>query len=135
MLTRWDPFAELNRLSTDVNRLWAEQQRGFEPAVDILEEADRIVMQVEVPGMKVEDVQVHVENNVLTLSGERRIEHEENKERYHRIERSYGSFSRAFILPKSVDGDAIDAKLEDGVLRLGLPKKAVAEKRKIEIAS
>ena len=133
MLTRWDPFAELNRVSTDVNRLFGESGAGFQPAVDIHEEDDAIVLEVEVPGMKPEDVHAHVENDILTLSGERRLEREEKKERYHRIERSYGRFSRAFILPKRVDGSAIEAKLEEGLLRLRLPKRPEPEKRPIEI--
>ncbi len=135
MLTRWDPFAELSRLQNDLNRMRGESRLGFAPAVDILEEEDAIVLSAELPGMKAEDVHVHVENNVLTLSGERKLEHEEKQGGYHRIERSYGSFSRAFALPKNVDSEHIDAKLEDGVLRLKLPKRAAAERRRIEIGA
>lgn len=135
MLTRWDPFAELSRLQNDLNRMRGESRLGFAPAVDILEEEDAIVLSAELPGMKAEDVHVHVENNVLTLSGERKLEHEEKQGDYHRIERSYGSFSRAFALPKNVDAEHIDAKLEAGVLRLKLPKRAAAERRRIEIGA
>ena len=135
MLTRWDPFAELSRLQNDMNRMRGENRLGFSPAVDILEEEDAIVLSAELPGMKADDVHVHVEHGVLTLSGERRLESEEKKGDYHRIERSYGSFSRAFALPKTVDAEAIDAKLEEGVLRLRLPKRAASEKRRIEIPS
>ncbi len=126
MLTRWDPFAEFTRMRGEPR---------FSPAVDILEEDDAIVLLAEVPGMNADDINIHVENNVLTLSGERHLEREEKKERYHRVERSYGSFSRAFALPKSVDGDAVVAKLTDGVLSVRLPKRALPEKRRIEIAS
>ncbi|MEZ4338855.1 MAG: Hsp20/alpha crystallin family protein [Sandaracinaceae bacterium] len=133
MLTRWDPFAELSRLQNDIHRVRGEARLGFSPSVDIFEEEDAIVLSAELPGMKAEDVHVHVENNVLTLSGERKLERDEEKDGYHRIERSYGSFSRAFALPKNVDAESIDAKLEDGVLRLRLPKRAAAERRRVEI--
>lgn len=135
MLTRWDPFAELSRLQSGVNRMWGEPRLGFSPAVDIFEEENAIVLSAELPGMAAEDVHVHVENSILTLSGERKLEKEEERDGYHRVERSYGSFSRAFALPKSVDGEAVEAKLVDGVLRLRLPKRAVPEKRRVEIES
>ncbi|MBZ0118255.1 MAG: Hsp20/alpha crystallin family protein [Sandaracinaceae bacterium] len=133
MLTRWDPFAEMSRLQDNLNRTWGEPRMVFQPSVDIFEEPEAIVLKAEVPGMKSEDVHVHVENNVLTLRGERKLEHEEKKEGYHRIERAYGSFSRSFALPKSVDAENIAAELKDGVLTLRLPKRAAPEKRRIEI--
>jgi HSP20 family protein len=133
-LMRWDPFSEISRLQSDLDRLWGDTRRGgFTPAVDIFEEDDGIVMKAEVPGMKAEDLHVHVENGVLTLSGERSLENEETKDRYHRVERAYGAFSRSFVLPKTVDGEAIDASLDAGVLTLRLPKKQTEEKRRIEI--
>ena len=124
MLTRWDPFAEFNRLRSEPR---------FSPAVDILEEDDAIIISAEIPGMKKDDVEIHIENNILTLSGERMLEETKDTDRYHRVERSYGSFSRAFALPKTVDAEAVEAKLEAGVLRLRVPKKAAAEKRRILI--
>lgn len=133
MLTRWDPFAELSRLQNDLHRMRGESRLGFTPAVDIFEEDDAIVLSAEVPGLKADDIQVHIENNVLTLSGERKLEKEEAKEGYHRVERAYGSFSRSFALPKNVDTESIDAALEEGLLRLRLPKRAAAEKRRIAI--
>ena len=133
MLTRWDPFAEISRFTGDFDRLWADGRRGISPAVDIFEEKDAIVLKAEVPGMKSENLQVHVENNVLTLRGERSLEHQEKRESYHRVERSHGSFTRSFVLPKSVDAENIGADLSDGVLTLRLPKKAAAEKRRIEV--
>lgn len=135
MLTRWDPFAELSRLQNDLHRVRGEARLGFNPAVDIFEEEDAIVLSAELPGMKAEDVHVHVENQVLTLSGERKLEREEQKEGYHRVERSYGTFTRSFTLPKHVDAESIEAKLEDGVLRLRLPKRAPAERRRIEVGN
>lgn len=131
MLTRWDPFSEINRLR---GTLLDEPRRGFTPAIDILEEDDGIVMKAEVPGMSAEDIHVHVENNVLTLTGERSFEREESEDRYHRVERSFGKFTRAFVLPKNVDGESIQASLGEGVLTLKLPKRAVSEKRRIEIS-
>jgi HSP20 family protein len=132
MLTRWDPFAEISRLSGDFFP-FNENRRGFAPAVDIFEEKEAIVLKAEVPGMKRDDVQVHVENNILTLRGERALEHDDKRDSYHRVERSYGTFTRSFVLPKSVDAENIGADLSDGVLTLRLPKKAAAEKRRIEV--
>ena len=128
MLSRWAPFTDFDRLFVT-----PDSQRQFSPAVDILEEYDAIVLTAEVPGMKSEDIQVHVENNVLTLRGARSFKNEEKKQNLHRVERAYGSFVRSFSLPKTVDADAIGADLRDGVLTLRLPKKAAAEKRRIEV--
>lgn len=132
-LSRWDPFSEISRLQGDLNRLWGESRAGLSPAVDIFEEDGTIVMKAEVPGMKAEDIQVNVENGILTLSGERKLENEDKRDGYHRIERSYGSFSRSFALPKTVDGEAIDANLDAGVLTLRLPKQEAAQPKRIEV--
>lgn len=133
VLSRWDPFAEISRLQGDVNRLWGESRSSFSPAVDIFDDEDAIVMKAEVPGLAAEDIQVHVENGVLTLSGERKLENEEHKDRYHRVERSYGAFTRSFVLPKTVDGEAIEAALDGGLLTLRLPKRAASEKKRIAV--
>ncbi len=130
MLTRWDPFSEISRLHGEV---FGDPSRGFTPAVDIKEEDGAIVLHAELPGLKPEDIEVHVENNVLTLSGERSVETKSEDEKFHRVERRYGSFSRAFVLPKHVDGDAIEAALDQGVLTLRLPKRNAVEKRRIAI--
>lgn len=131
MLTRWDPFSDLSRLQSEI---FGENARtSFTPAVDIVEEENAIVLHAEVPGMKPEEIDVSVENNVLTLSGERTISNEETNDKYHRVERRYGSFSRAFVLPKHVDGEAIEAALDQGVLTLRLPKRPQPEKRRIDI--
>lgn len=129
MLTRWDPFTEMNRLM-EGRGLSRELMR---PAVDILEEKDAIVLKAELPGVKPEDVSVTVENNMLTVSGERRFEKEEKKENYHRIESSYGSFSRSFALPDTVDASSIDASLDNGILSLRIAKRAEAQPRKIQV--
>ena len=136
MLTRWDPFSEISRLQTDVDRLFGEsRRRAVAPAVDIVEDEEAIVLKAELPGFPADAVNVNVENDVLTLSGERKLEREDKNERYHRIERSYGTFSRSFMLPKTVDSEAIEANLDAGVLTLRLPKKAAAEKRRIEVST
>ncbi|MCS6798202.1 MAG: Hsp20/alpha crystallin family protein [Myxococcota bacterium] len=132
MLTHWDPFAELSRLQ---DRLFfgTSRELSFRPAVDIYEDAEAITLTAEVPGMKPEEVQVHVDNGVLTLSGERKLEREDRKDGYHRIERAYGTFSRSFVLPETVDADNIQAEAKDGLLRLRLPKRSKPSARKIEV--
>lgn len=133
-ITRWDPFSEISRLQSDMQRLWGEPSARFSPSVDIFEEESAIVLQAEVPGMKSEDIHVSVDNGVLSLSGERTFESDEKRENYHRIERGYGAFTRSFVLPKTVDPEGIEADLRDGVLSLRLPKKPVAQARRISIA-
>lgn len=133
MLMRWDPFFEASRLDPTLARALGTRWKAFEPAVDIFDEEGAIVLVVEVPGMTSEDLQVQVEGNLLTLSGERRQEPSQGK--VHRTERAYGAFRRSFTLPKTVDGDAIDASLKDGILTLRLPKKGGPEKRRIEVKS
>ena len=130
MLTRWDPFSEISRLQTDVDRLFGEsRRRAVAPAVDIVEDEEAIVLKAELPGFPADAVNVNVENDVLTLSGERKLEREDKNER------PYGTFSRSFMLPKTVDSEAIEANLDAGVLTLRLPKKAAAEKRRIEVST
>jgi HSP20 family protein len=134
MLTRFDPFVEINRLQDQFRRFSeAEPKPGFAPAVDIYEDKEGIHVTAELPGLKSEDVHVHVENRVLTLSGERRLERSESKDNYHRIERSYGKFTRSFTLPDVVDGDKISASMKDGVLSVLLPKRAAAQSKKISV--
>ena len=108
---------------------------GFVPAVDLKEEENRYVIQVDLPGIDPKDVEVSLENNVLTIKGERRTEAEETKEGYYRVERVYGSFLRRFTLPAEVDEERIEASYKDGVLTVVLPKKpeAVSKAKKIEI--
>lgn len=135
MLTRWDPFSEMSRLQDEVNNWFTPATRSFAwtPAVDIYEEKDAIFVKAETPGMTPSEIQINVENNVLTLKGERRLEREDKRDSYHRVERAYGSFSRSFVLPNLVDSTKINAEMKDGVLTVRLPKKAEAEPRKIEI--
>jgi HSP20 family protein len=137
MLTRWDPFAEISRLQDQLFRPWLGEGRAtaFAPAVDIYEDDAAITVKAELAGMKPEEIKINVENNVLTLSGERQLEHEEKREGYHRIERSYGSFTRSFVLPESVDADKVEAEMTEGVLTVRIPKKKEIEPKRIEVKS
>lgn len=133
MLTRFDPFAEINRVQNQLSRSFGESERTFAPAVDIFEESDAIVVKAELAGVKPEEIHVEVENNVLSLRGERKLDKEEDKNGYHRIERWYGSFSRQFMLPRTVDAEKIDASTKDGVLTVRIPKKTEQKGQKIAV--
>ncbi len=133
MLVRWDPFEEMNRLHDHFLGGRGLSKQAFQVAVDIREEDDAFYVDAEVPGMAAEDVKVDVENKVLTLSGERKVEKEETEGTYRRVERQYGSFTRSFSLPETVDADNISADLKDGVLELRLPKKEAPTPRKIAV--
>jgi HSP20 family protein len=130
MLSRWNPWSDL--LSQD----WDERAFGttrFSPAVDIVEHESDILLKAELPGMKPEDVTINLEGNMLTISGERRFEHEEKEGGYQRIERRYGSFTRSFTLPENVDREKLDAEMNDGILTVRLPKSEEYRPRKIEV--
>ena len=131
MLTRWDPFSEMSRL----HDLARSAQPAFRPAVDIVESAEAFEVRAEVPGMKAEDIHLDVEKNVLTLRGERTLAETTEGADYRRVERSYGSFTRSFSLPETVDDEAIEANLADGVLTVRLPKKEAPTARKIAVSS
>jgi len=133
MLTRFDPFAELNRFQREMSRGY--DGNVWKPAVDIFEDKEAIQVRAELPGVKTEDVKIDVENNILTLHGERKLENEEKKDSYHRVERFYGSFTRQFMLPRTVDSEHIDAQLKDGVLTVRLPKKPEVKARSISVKS
>ncbi len=133
MLVRWDPFEEMNRLHDHFLSGRGLATQAFKVAVDIREEDDAFYVDAEVPGLRAEDVNVDVEKNVLTLSGERKIEKEEVEGTYRRVERQYGSFTRSFTLPETVDADNISADLKDGVLALRLPKKEAPTPRNIAV--
>jgi HSP20 family protein len=126
----------MNRLFDDAGRGWREDPASttaWSPAVDIFETEGEIVVKAELPGMERKDITLNLENNVLTLKGERRFEKETREENYHRIERSYGGFSRAFSIPAIVDEDKIRADYKDGVLKIALPKKDQAKPKQIKI--
>jgi len=133
MLDRFNPFAEMSRLEDEFLGGRGERRMTFQPLVDIYEEKDAIVVKAELPGVKPDELSIQIENSVLTLSGKRQLEREDKRESYHRIERSYGSFTRSFVLPNTVDSAKISAEMEAGVLTLKLPRKPEAQPRRIEI--
>jgi len=133
MLVRWDPFEEMNRLHDHFFSGRGLTTQPFKVAVDIREDEDAFLVEAEVPGLAAEDVKVDVEKNVLTIRGERKVEKEEDEGKYNRIERRFGSFSRSFTLPETVDADSISADLRDGVLALRLPKKEAPSPRNISV--
>src|SRR6266849_667373 len=145
-ISRWDPFRDLNVLQDRMNRLFTDAGRGWRtdepaatttwsPAVDIFETENEIVVKAELPGVDRKDIGLNLENNVLTLKGERKFEKETKEENYHRIERAYGGFSRAFSIPATVDEEKIRADYKDGVLQILLPKKEQSKPKQIKIAS
>jgi HSP20 family protein len=143
---KWDPFRDLNMLQERMNRLFDDAGGGirrseepssttiWSPAVDIYETEGEIVVQAELPGMDRKDINLHLENNVLTIRGDRQFKKETKEDNYHRIERSYGGFSRSFSIPTTVDEDKIRADYKDGVLKIALPKKEQAKPKQIQIA-
>ena len=133
LLTHWDPFHELNRLQEEMARRAPSRQPGFRPAVDIHEDAETITLTAEVPGLPADAIKVHVDDGILTIAGERTLEKEEDEGGYHRIERSYGSFSRSFSLPDNVDADTIDAASNDGLLTIKLMKRSKPEPKRISV--
>jgi HSP20 family protein len=141
MLTQWHSITSLAQLSRDVLAHLADEGRApaaaqahtFRPAVDMFEDTGALVVKMEIAGMKVKDVGISVENGVLTLHGERKLEKRDDAEMYFSIERSYGTFSRSFTLPDTVDPQKIEASLADGVLTVRLTKKPASKPRKIDI--
>jgi HSP20 family protein len=136
MLSVWDPFADLNRFQREVEKSFFQGRNrpaDFAPMVDVHEDEDALVLRADLPGVKREDIDIQVDGNVLTLKGERKLENEADKRRYHRVERSYGSFVRQWQLPTNVDASKVDASFENGILTLKLPKKEEQKARKIEI--
>ncbi|MDH3817154.1 MAG: Hsp20/alpha crystallin family protein, partial [Myxococcales bacterium] len=133
MLVRWDPFEEMNRLHDHFFSGRGLTKQAFQVAVDIREEDDAFFVDAEVPGLAAEDVHIDVEKNVLTIRGERKVEKEEIEDTYRRVERQYGSFTRSFTLPETVDADSISADLNNGVLALRLPKKEAPTPRSISV--
>ena len=140
-ITRWDPFREVVALQNRMNSLFREMNEGdsplttasFVPAVDIYEDSKKVVLKLEVPGIEEKDLDVRVENNTLTVKGERKFEKEEKEENFHRIERRYGTFFRSFTLPSTVDTEHINAGYANGVLKLELSKKPEAQPKQIKV--
>lgn len=140
-ITRWDPFREVSALQNRVNSLFRDFNEAdsplttasFVPAVDIYEDEKKVVLKLEVPGVNQKDLDVSVENHTLTVKGERKFESEEKEQNFHRIERRYGSFYRAFTLPSTVDAQNVTASYNAGVLKLELAKKPEAQPKQIKI--
>jgi HSP20 family protein len=146
-IVRWEPFRDLVSLQDRMNRLFGETYRGaartgdddralggsWAPAVDIFEKDGNIVLTAELAGIDPKAVDVRVENNVLTLQGERKFDKELQKDSFHRVERAYGSFTRSFTLPSVVDTGKIKAESKDGVLKLTLPKREEAKPKQIQV--
>jgi HSP20 family protein len=145
-MTRWTPESDVLRSPFDrlfnqmLQSAWGSQTgaegvsgRAWSPAVDVKETQDALQFHVELPGLKKEDVEITIENNVLTIAGERKFEKETKDENYHRLERSYGAFSRSFTLPTGVRSEQVEAKFENGVLAVTLPKQEESKPRKISI--
>ena len=143
VLTRWDPFREFTTLQDRMNRLFRDSYGDhdealttstFAPAVDVYEDEHNITLSIEVPGIEEKDIDVRVENNTLTVHGERKFEKEQKEENFRRVERQYGSFTRSFTLPNTVDTGSIQANYEKGVLKIQLAKKAEAKPKQIKVS-
>src|SRR5260370_1761154 len=143
VLTRWEPFREFSTLQDRMNRLFRETQgssedesltsSSFAPAVDVYEDEHNVTLKIEVPGIDEKDIDVRIENNTLTVHGERKIEKEEKEENYRRVERQYGSFTRTFNLPTTVHSEKVSAHYDKGLLKISLPKKAEAKPKQIKV--
>jgi HSP20 family protein len=147
LLTRWEPFREFSTMQdrmNRMNRLFRESYSpegpedalattSFAPPVDIYEDEHTIALKLEVPGIDEKDIDVRIEGNTLTVHGERKIEKEEKEENFRRVERQYGSFTRSFTLPSSVDTGQVSADYDRGVLKINLAKKAEAKPKQIKV--
>jgi HSP20 family protein len=145
-LTKWDPFKDLLSLQDRMNRLFDESVRNvktgdealssaiWSPAVDIYETDDEVVVKAELPEVNQKDIDIQIENNTLTLRGERKFNKETKKENFHRIERAYGTFSRSFTLPGTINQEKISADYKDGILRISMPKREETKPKQIKVA-
>lgn len=132
----WNLPEEMNRLFWGLSRATERDEESttdWSPAVDVYEDAEALKLHAELPGLKKEEVKIQVHEGVLTLRGERKLESEEKKDNYFRVERRYGSFLRSFSLPNTVDAEKIRATMKDGVLELVIPKKAEAKPKEIQV--
>jgi HSP20 family protein len=143
-IIRWDPYRDMVTLRDRMNRLFEDMSgskgeetdlvaHSWAPSVDIYETENEVVLSAEIPGVDENDVEIKIEDNNLTLRGERKFEKETKEENYHRIERSYGSFFRSFALPSYIDQDRIEAEHVNGVLKIRMPKRAELKPRKVKI--
>ncbi len=145
-LIRWEPVREISSIQNEMNRLFNSffdtptanggptPTRRWVPAMDLVETEGDFVLKADLPGLSEGDVSIEVEDNVLTISGERKAEHEERKEGFYRVERSFGLFSRSLTLPEGVDPDAVKASFAHGVLEVRVPKPEAKKPRKVAIS-
>jgi HSP20 family protein len=147
-LIRWEPVRELQTMQNEMNRLFNTffdspststngghtPLRRWIPAMDVVETADHFVLRADLPGISENDVNIELDDNVLTISGQRRSEHESGNEGYYRVERASGSFSRSLTLPEGVDADGIQANFDNGVLEVKIPKPEQQKPRKVQIS-
>jgi HSP20 family protein len=142
-LVRWEPIRELDSLQTDMNRLFdrffgapagnGTAARRWIPAMDLTETDDSLLLRADLPGVSEDDVEIEVKDGVLTISGERKNEHEEKGEGFHRVERSFGRFSRALNLPDGIDAEQVEAKFDNGVLEVRIPKPEETQPTRVQI--
>jgi HSP20 family protein len=143
-ITRWDNYRDVLALQNRMNSLFQDFSRsgngeselataGFVPPVDIFEDENKLVLKIEIPGIRQEDIDVRLENNTLAVKGERNFQSEGKEENFHRVERRYGSFYRAFTLPNTIDQNTIKADYEAGVLKIELHKRAETKPRQVKI--
>jgi HSP20 family protein len=148
-IVRWDPTRELDSLQSEMNRLFSSffetptrpgngnggttMARRWIPAMDLVETGDHFVLKADLPGMTENDITIELENNVLTIAGERKTEHEEKHEGFYRLERATGTFSRALTLPEGIEPDAVQANFDNGVLEVRIPKPEQAKPRRVQI--
>jgi HSP20 family protein len=139
---RWDPFRNVNSLQEQVNRLLETSFPGhssesalttWAPAVDIHETENELVLKADLPGIDEKDLDIRIENNTLTVRGERKFEKQVNEDNYLRVERSYGSFSRSFSLPNTINTEAIHAEYKNGVLTVQMPKRAESKPKQVKV--
>ncbi|MCW8918887.1 MAG: Hsp20/alpha crystallin family protein [Gammaproteobacteria bacterium] len=137
MIRYHQPWGVMEQMRREMDRMMGEENAAsasdWVPAVDIKEDKERFIIIADIPGIAPKDIEVHAENGVLTIQGERESEKREEKQGYKRIERSYGNFFRRFTLPDSADTDKISAKGENGVLTITIPKRAEIQPRKIAV--
>ena len=145
-IVRWEPLRELSSLQTEMNRLFNAAfdttspgngggARRWSPAMDLLETGEQFVLRADLPGMTEDDVSIELEDNVLTVSGERKTEREDKREGFYRMERAFGTFSRSLTLPKGVDPEAVNAQFDRGVLEVRIPKPEQRKPRRIAIGA
>jgi HSP20 family protein len=147
-IVRWEPFRELSTIQSEMNRLFntvfdspadpansGSALRRWMPAMDLVEKDDAFVLRADLPGLSEDDINIELEDGTLTVSGERKAEHESKNEGYYRVERAFGSFSRSLTLPKGVDPESVTASFDRGVLEVRIPKPEKRKPRRIEIGA